>query len=112
VIPRSANAAPVAAAEATMDDDGTLTVSGVLSFDTVPDVFAKSAAWVQKSQGAITIDLKNVDRADSAGLALLVEWLQLARRRNLSLTFANMPEQVRSLARVNGLSNALGVAGS
>lgn len=95
-----------------MDANGTLTVSGVLSFDTVPDVFAKSAAWVQKSQGAITIDLKNVDRADSAGLALLVEWLQLARRRNLSLTFANMPEQVRSLARVNGLSNALGVAGS
>jgi phospholipid transport system transporter-binding protein len=112
VVSRSANAAPGATAEATMDDDGTLTVSGVLSFDTVPDVFAKSAAWVQKSQGAITIDLKNVNRADSAGLALLVEWLQLARRRNLSLTFTNVPEQVRSLARVNGLSNAIGVAGS
>jgi phospholipid transport system transporter-binding protein len=112
VVSRSANAAAGTTAEATMEGDGTLAVRGVLSFDTVPDVFAKSAAWVRQSQGAITIDLKDVHRADSAGLALLVEWLQLARRRNLSLTFTNVPEQVRSLARVNGLSNALGVAGA
>lgn len=112
MVSRSANAVPEATAEATMDGDGTMTVRGVLSFDTVPEVFAKSAAWVQKSQGAITIDLKNVDRADSAGLALLVEWLQLARRRNRELTFANVPEQVRSLIRVNGLSTALGISSS
>lgn len=107
---RSTKSAPGGAtAEATVEGDGMLTVSGVLSFDTVPDVFARSAAWVQKSQGAITIDLKNVERADSAGLALLVEWLQLALRQNRELRFANMPEQVRSLIRVNGLSKALGI---
>ena len=98
-----------ATAEATVEGDGMLSVRGALSFDTVPDVFAKSAAWVRKSQGAITIDLKGVERADSAGLALLVEWLQIARRENRELRFANVPEQVRSLARVNGLSNALGI---
>ncbi|HEX9811906.1 MAG TPA: STAS domain-containing protein [Burkholderiales bacterium] len=105
---RSKKAASGAAnAEATVEGDGILAVHGVLNFDTVPDVFAKSAAWVQKSQGRITIDLKNVERADSAGLALLVEWLQLARRQNRELTFANVPEQVRSLIRVNGLGQAL-----
>lgn len=106
-------AAPGAAnAEATVEGDGALTVRGVLSFDTVPGVFAKSAAWVETSQGAITIDLKNVERADSAGLALLIEWLQMARRQNRELSFRNVPEQVRSLIRVNGLTNALGVGSS
>jgi phospholipid transport system transporter-binding protein len=98
-----------ASAEASVEGDGTLTVRGVLNFDTVPDVYTRSLAWVQKSQGAITVDLKNVQRADSAGLALLVEWLHLARRQSRELKFVNVPEQVRSLIRVNGLSNALGV---
>lgn len=99
-------------AQATAEGDGMLTVHGVLNFDSVPDVFAQSAAWVQKSEGAITIDLKNVERADSAGLALLVEWLHLARIKGRELKFVNMPEQLRSLIRVNGLSKALGVGQS
>lgn len=99
--------ADAASASATADGDGMLTVRGVLSFDTVPDVYAQSAAWVQQSQGQITIDLKDVERADSAGLALLVEWLQLARRQSRELQFTNMPEQLRSLVRVNGLDKAL-----
>lgn len=102
-------AAGAASAEATVEGDGTLAVRGVLNFDTVPDVYDRSLAWVQKSQGAITVDLKDVQRADSAGLALLVEWLHLARRRNRELNFVNVPEQVRSLIRVNGLGRALSV---
>jgi phospholipid transport system transporter-binding protein len=99
-------------AEATVEGDGTLAVRGVLNFDTVPDVYTRSLAWVQKSQGAIAVDLKDVQRADSAGLALLVEWLHLARRRNRELKFVNVPEQMRSLIRVNGLGRALGVESS
>ena len=106
---RRSTSAQLPAAQATAHGDGVLTVRGVLSFDTVPDVYAQSAAWVQKSQGAITIDLKGVDRADSAGLALLVEWLHLARDKSRELKFLNVPEQVRSLIRVNGLSQALNV---
>jgi phospholipid transport system transporter-binding protein len=102
-------AAGAAIAEATVAGDGLLAVRGVLSFDTVPEVYAQSAAWVQKGQGEITIDLKNVERADSAGLALLVEWLQLARRRNRELRFTNVSEQVRALVRVNGLGQALSI---
>jgi phospholipid transport system transporter-binding protein len=98
-----------APAQATAQGDGVLTVRGVLNFDSVPEVYAQSAAWVQKCEGAITIDLKDVERADSAGLALLVEWLHLARAKNRELKFTNVPEQVRSLIRVNGLNKALRV---
>ncbi len=98
-----------ATGRATAQGDGVLAVSGALTFDTVPDVFQQSLDWVQKANGRLTIDLKEVQRADSAGLALLVEWLRRARAKGAEVAFINVPEQVRSLIRVNGLNQALGV---
>ncbi len=89
--------------------DDMLAVDGALTFDTVPDLLNQSAPWIDKAGGAITIDLKEASRADSAGLALLVEWLRLARNRGRECRLINVPEQVRSLIRVNGLSQTLGV---
>ncbi len=90
-------------------DDGTVAVAGALTFDTVPRVFEQSTAWLERPGGPISIDLREVSRADSAGLALLVEWLRLAKTKGRSLKFVNAPEQVKSLIRVNGLDRALGV---
>lgn len=89
--------------------DAVLAVSGVLTFDTVPDVLNQSAPWIDKPGGPIAIDLQEVKRADSAGLALLVEWLRRAKVKGRELRFVNVPEQVRSLTRVNGLEEALGI---
>lgn len=94
-------------AQASAQGDGVLAVQGVLNFDTVPAVLAQSAAWMQQAHNTVTIDLKGVERADSAGLALLVEWLHLAHNKGQELKFVNVPEQVRSLIRVNGLGRAL-----
>jgi len=96
-------------AEATVESNGSLAVRGVLSFDTVPDVYARSTAWIQGARAPISIDLQGVKHADSAGLGLPLEWLHLAQRQNRQLRFVNVPEQVRSLARVNGLGKAIGV---
>lgn len=97
------------AGQVTLRGEGNLAVSGVLTFNTVPDVLTQSAPWIDKAGGPITMDLKEVRRADSAGLALLVEWLRRAKDKGRQLRFVNVPDQVRSLIRVNGLSEALGV---
>lgn len=111
--PRSSVARPGGTqAQASAQGDGVLAVQGVLNFETVPVVLAQSAAWMQKVQDTVTIDLKGVERADSAGLALLVEWLHTARSKGRELKFVNVPEQVRSLIRVNGLSRALKINSS
>jgi phospholipid transport system transporter-binding protein len=89
--------------------EGMLAVSGVLTFDTIPDVLNQSAPWIDKPGGPISIDLQEAKRADSAGLALLVEWLRRAKIKGRGLRFVNVPEQVRSLIRVNGLEEALGI---
>lgn len=104
--------APENEAHATRRDDGALALSGALTFDTVPELYEHSAEWLQPSGGAVTVDLEEVRRVDSAGLALLVEWVRLAQTRGSSLKLMNVPEQLRSLIRVHGLSDALGVNNS
>jgi phospholipid transport system transporter-binding protein len=47
--------------------------------------------------------MQAVTLVDSAGLALMIEWLQLARSANRDIGFTNIPGQMRDLIRVNGL---------
>ncbi|HCU54813.1 MAG TPA: hypothetical protein DIC36_11245 [Gammaproteobacteria bacterium] len=81
-------------------------VQGALTFDTVPDWFAKGSGWFS-GDGELIIDLAGVTRTDSAGLALLIEWLRLARTAKRPLRFTNVPDQVQTLTRINGLQDAL-----
>jgi phospholipid transport system transporter-binding protein len=84
----------------------TQTVSGALTFETVPDLYQKSSSWFDGA-GDLVLDLTQVGRADSAGLALLIEWLRRAQAANRTLRFANIPVPVQTLIRINGLQDAL-----
>jgi phospholipid transport system transporter-binding protein len=84
----------------------TQTVAGALTFETVPDLYQSSASWFEGA-GELTLDLAQVERTDSAGLALLIEWLRRAQAANRTLRFANIPAQVQTLIRINGLQDAL-----
>jgi phospholipid transport system transporter-binding protein len=81
-------------------------VSGPLTFDTVPALLAGSGGWFAAA-GGVTVDLQQVTQADSAGLALLLEWLRRARRAGCALAFVNIPPQMQVLIRVNGLTGVL-----
>jgi len=84
----------------------TQTIRGALTFETVPDLYRQSSSWFDGT-GDLVIDLAQVERTDSAGLALLIEWLRRARVANQALRFANIPTQVQTLIRINGLQDAL-----
>jgi phospholipid transport system transporter-binding protein len=96
-------------AQVTPRTDGVLAVDGALTFDTVPDIYQSSVGLVTEGAGPLTVDLATVRKADSAGLALLVEWRQRAGHAGRELRFTNVPEQVKSLTRVSGLSAVLGI---
>jgi phospholipid transport system transporter-binding protein len=81
-------------------------IQGALTFDTVPDWFARGSGWFS-GDNELIIDLSGVTRADSAGLALLIEWLRLSRSAKRPLRFTNIPDQVLTLTRINGLQDAL-----
>ncbi len=84
----------------------TQTVSGALTLETVPALYQNSAGWFAGA-GELILDLAQVDRADSAGLALLIEWLRLAKAAKRTLRFTNIPAPVQTLIRINGLQDAL-----
>lgn len=86
--------------------DGRYAVSGELSFDTVPAVWQQTRDWFAAG-GVSTVDLVGVTRADSAGLAMLLEWVGEAQRRGGHVTFDNVPEQMHALARLTGLVSVL-----
>lgn len=84
-----------------------LIVSGDLSFMSVMHVWKQSLPLLN-DVAEWRFDLSAVKSCNSAGLALLVEWVKLARKSDKIIHFNNMPAQLLSIARV---SNVLGVLG-
>ncbi|MBI3576062.1 MAG: STAS domain-containing protein [Gammaproteobacteria bacterium] len=90
--------------------DGHYEIRGQLTFETVPRYFSYTPQILQGADGPVTVDLAGVTLADSAGIALLVEWQQQARAAQRTLQFANIPEQVRKVVHVSGLQRAFDIA--
>jgi phospholipid transport system transporter-binding protein len=87
--------------------DDTLQVSGELNAATVPGLLGEAEVLFKQSGEQINIDLAEVTRADSSGLALLIEWMRNARIQNRQLRFLRLPEQMREMARVSGIEALL-----
>jgi len=83
-----------------------LAVVGELTFATVP-ALARGAVPFPEGETVWEVDLSGVARADSAGLVLLVAWVREARRRGAELRILHVPDQLRAIARVSGVSGLL-----
>lgn len=92
------------------DRPGHYTLKGVLSFQSVPEVLAQHGDLFREPGQQVTIDLHQVQHADSAGVALLVEWMNLARQSQGELTLTNIPAQMFAITRVSGLDHILPLA--
>ncbi len=86
---------------------GRFRVSGVLDASTAREVLEQSASRFTQSK-EIDVDLGGVGESDSAGLALLIEWLRLARQGGQTIRFANVPAQVEALARISEVEDLIG----
>ncbi len=97
-------------AEASARRDGaTLYVQGELDFDSVADLWKATESLFQ-AEPIHRIDLSGVHRSNSAGVALMVEWLRQARRRQWPLAFVNIPKQMRAIIEVAELETVLPLA--
>lgn len=85
-------------------------VEGELNMMTVPALLQTMHDQFPSNGGEAHIDLAGVTRSDSAGLALLVEWLRLARGRDIRLQFHNLPSQLQEIARISDLTPLLPLA--
>ena len=87
---------------------GSWILAGDLNFSTVPGLMGAMDIG-SADRNRISIDLAGVTRSDSAGLALLIEWLRESEQLGKTITFLNMPAQMQSIARVCGLEGILPV---
>ncbi len=94
-------------AEATVRREGeTLHVHGELDFDSVTGLWEATKAQFG-AEPVHRIDLGGVQRANSAGVALMVEWLRQARHRQWPLIFVNIPPQMQAIIEVADLETVL-----
>jgi len=77
---------------------GTWRVDGPLTFDSVPGLRPRGLTLLEAAEGALLFDLQGVASADSAGLALLIDWLAEARSKGRSLRYVGVPETLQALA--------------
>jgi Predicted NTP binding protein (contains STAS domain) len=86
--------------------NGRFKVFGALNADTATDLLKRSDEAF-KGATALEIDLAEVPEGDSAGLAVLIEWLRLAKQRRQTIHFKHVPEQIAALARISEVENLL-----
>jgi phospholipid transport system transporter-binding protein len=87
--------------------EGRLTLSGALDFDSVPAIYRQMASHM-KPGAKLSVNLKRVGHFNSAGLSLLLQWLEDARKNNVDLTFLNLPPAHTELASLYNISGLFG----
>ena len=88
---------------------GRFRISGVLNATTAREMLEQSEARFAQFKD-LDVDLGGVGESDSAGLALLIEWLRGARQSQKEIRFANVPAQIEALARISEVEDLIGGA--
>lgn len=85
----------------TMQPDGLVILEGDLTFATINQKTVQLIDF-KKISGDIIIDFAQVSHSDSAGLALLIEWLKLSKTADKACQFNHLPAQLLTLAKLSG----------
>ena len=81
-------------------------VNGSLHFTTVSALLTAGVDAIDGGRAAV-IDLAGVKVSDSSGLALLIEWLSVAKGAGRALRYENIPSQLQQLARLSEVEELL-----
>jgi len=81
-------------------------IQGDLSFETTPELFDTARERMQERL-PVCIDLESVERVESAGVALMLDWIRAAHARDRTLQFSNVPEHMRAIAELCGVGHLL-----
>ncbi len=81
-------------------------VAGELTFATVNALLEQAPALFEIHH-KLNIDFTDVTRSDSAGLALLIDWMRLAKTNSKEIMFYNIPAQMLAIANASGVDELL-----
>ena len=88
------------------EGDGRFKLVGDMSFATAEALLRESEGLFEKHT-RIEVDLSGVGKADSAGLALMLEWINWAIQTVREIRFVHTPERIVAIAKVTEVDNLL-----
>lgn len=86
--------------------DGRFTLTGTMGFATVTRILERSKELFDDLP-VIELDLSGVTSGDSAGMALLLEWINWARAYQREIRYIGVPAQIRAIARISEVEDLL-----
>src|SRR5689334_7512063 len=91
-------------------EPGRVTIAGELTFATARAARLTGLEVLESVRGkaqSIVLDCSLVSRADSAGLAVLLDWLAWSRRKAQPLRLENLPASLLAIARISEVDGLL-----
>jgi len=87
---------------------GRIVVTGELTFATAREARHIGLLVFESSPAQrLVVDCSGVTRADSAGLAVLLDWLAWGRRKSRTVSFENLPASLVAIARISEVDGLL-----
>ena len=85
---------------------GRFVVDGPLTFETAAEALEQSKALFSEYD-TLEVDLSQVSQGDSAGLALLLEWVNWAKYYVREIKYHGVPQQILSIAKISEVEELL-----
>ncbi len=87
---------------------GRVAVRGPLTFANARGARNEGLQALRTASGSdLEIDCAGITRSDSAGLAVMLDWMAIMRREGRPLHFTNLPPGLLAVARISGVEEML-----
>lgn len=86
--------------------DSVFSLEGELDFSNVMSIYSKSIPQMTLNHELI-FDFSKVKSSNSAGIALMIEWLKLSKQTNKSIHFKCISSDLMSLVKVANLEEMI-----
>lgn len=83
-------------------------LSGALNIYTVPGIWEFSQSILKNDSALLlTFSLEHVTQSDSSGVALLIAWTRMLKRRDQKICFMALPAQMLAIIKLSELEKIL-----
>jgi phospholipid transport system transporter-binding protein len=101
-------AAASAAFEIVVTSPGRFAARGALNFANARSARSEGLHALRTSSARdLEVDCGGIAHSDSAGLAVLLDWMAIMKREGRPLCFANLPAGLLAVARISGVEEML-----
>lgn len=86
-----------------------LQVSGSVTMATATILFNEGLSLRENGSenSSLVIDLAKLEKVDSSAVSVMLVWMRDAQRNKVTLRFANVPDNLMSLAKLYGVAELL-----